>query len=67
MRFYVPDMRCGHCEAAITAALRPVAGQLDIDLAKHELGLSGGSAAAQEVLAILARIGFPAWVIAADD
>ncbi|MFD1746566.1 heavy-metal-associated domain-containing protein [Rhizobium helianthi] len=51
--FNVPDMTCGHCEKAVTAALAkalpgvPVA----VDLANHRVTLDGGDAdKAQEAI-----------------
>jgi copper chaperone len=59
----IPDMSCGHCKAAVEAALATVPGTRDIavDLANRKVSLAG-DATVVVVLAALAAAGYPATV-----
>ena len=59
----IPDMSCGHCKAAVTEALSPLAQQIEIDLEKREAKVAGAADEAQ-LLSALAAVGFPATVVA---
>lgn len=41
MKFTVSDMSCGHCTAAIQAAIAKAGGQASIDLASHSVIVQG--------------------------
>lgn len=56
----VPDMSCGHCKASVEAALNPLAGKVEVDLASRTVHTEGGDVAA--MLRALDKIGFPAIV-----
>jgi copper chaperone len=59
MDFSVPDMSCGHCKAAVEAALsRAGAAPVVVDLAARRVTVGGTSA--DTVIAALAAAGFPA-------
>ncbi|NHB77416.1 heavy-metal-associated domain-containing protein [Rhodobacter calidifons] len=60
----VPDMSCGHCKAAVEAALSavPQIGAVSIDLASRTVTLSGPAPLA-DVLQALDRAGYPAQVV----
>lgn len=55
----VPDMSCGHCKAAIEAALAPVARAVSVDLDSRRVTVEG-EADLTGLIAALAAIGFPA-------
>lgn len=61
IRLLVPDMTCGHCKAAVEAALQPIAQKVEIDLVAHEVRAAGVAPAA--ALAALEEVGFPATVL----
>jgi copper chaperone len=60
-RLFVPDISCGHCKAAVEAALIavPNAGPVTVDLALREVEVTGNAPAAA-LIAALARAGYPA-------
>jgi copper chaperone len=60
----IPDMTCRHCEASVIAALTPLSDGVTVDLATHTAAVMP-KAPDEELIAALARIGFPASVIAA--
>jgi copper chaperone len=64
-RFRVPDMSCGHCEAAIEAAVRAVdpSAEIDVDLEGRTVNVDG-DAAAESLLSAMAEAGYPAEVLA---
>jgi copper chaperone len=57
----IPDMSCGHCKAAVEAALSAVPGALDIrvDLARRQVSVAGDAAPAALITALDAA-GYPA-------
>jgi copper chaperone len=57
----LPDMSCGHCKAAVEAALGAVPGvtAVEVDLATH-LATVSGSAEAPALLAAAKAAGYPA-------
>ncbi|WP_149587027.1 heavy-metal-associated domain-containing protein [Tabrizicola flagellatus] len=61
--FFVPDMSCGHCKAAIETALAavPQAGEVKVDLAARKVDVSG-PALTSELLRALEAAGYPATV-----
>lgn len=62
----VPDMSCGHCRAAVTAAIRTVApaAVVEVDLTARRVRVEGAGEAAA-ILSALAGAGYPARVAAA--
>lgn len=60
-RLSIPDMSCGHCKAAVEAALAavPGAGAVAVDLAAREAAVAG-DAPVPALLAALAAAGYPA-------
>jgi copper chaperone len=58
----IPDMSCGHCKASIEAALTPLVGAIEVDMAARQITLCATDMPA--VLAALADIGFPAEILA---
>ena len=60
-RLSIPDMSCGHCKAAVEAALAtvPGSGPARIDLATRTAEVDG-TAAVPALLAALAQAGYPA-------
>lgn len=51
MKFHVEDMSCGHCTAAIEAAIAQAGGQARTDLDSKTVTVEGmGSARAAEVI-----------------
>lgn len=46
MNFTVPDMSCGHCKAAIEAAVAAAGGQAQVDLAAKAVRVEGLDASA---------------------
>lgn len=59
MQYSVPDMSCGHCKAAVEAALaRLNPASVAVDLPARQVAVSGP--APEAVVAALAAIGFPA-------
>lgn len=60
-RFFVPDMSCGHCTAAVSAALSslPDTGEVTVTLQSREVEVTGAVASAA-VLAALDAAGYPA-------
>lgn len=61
----IPDMSCGHCKAAVEAALATVPGARDVavDLSTRQVSLAG-DAPIPALLAALAAAGYPATVAA---
>ncbi|MBW0157012.1 MULTISPECIES: heavy-metal-associated domain-containing protein [Rhodobacter group] len=57
----VPNMTCGHCKAAVEAAIVEVGGKADINLADREVEVNGLPEAT--VLAALKAAGYEAEVI----
>jgi copper chaperone len=59
----IPDMSCGHCKAAVEAALGsvPGAGSVMVDLPARQVQVSG-DAALPALLAALDQAGYPAKV-----
>ena len=59
IRYHVPDMSCGHCEAAITGAVLEVAprAQVDVDLATHQVAVVGATEG-DKVLAAIQDAGY---------
>lgn len=57
----IPDMSCGHCKAAVEAALAgvPGAGAVAVDLAARKVAVAG-SADVADLLAALDAAGYPA-------
>jgi len=57
----IPDMSCGHCKAAVEAALAtvPGAGPVTVDLTSRKVDISG-SAPLGTLLAALETAGYPA-------
>ncbi|MCU0825892.1 MAG: heavy-metal-associated domain-containing protein [Tabrizicola sp.] len=57
----IPDMSCGHCKAAVEAALSSVPGTRDVkvDLASRSVTL-GGTALIPDLIAALHEAGYPA-------
>lgn len=41
MTFTVPDMTCGHCKAAIEAAVQEAGGRATVDLAQKSVTVDG--------------------------
>ncbi|VDS09730.1 Heavy-metal-associated domain protein [Paracoccus haematequi] len=41
MTFTVPDMTCGHCKAAIEAAIAQAGGRATVDLAQKTVAVDG--------------------------
>lgn len=60
----VPDMSCGHCKAAVEAALATVPGAaiVMVDLAAHKVTVAG-DVPASALCAALDSAGFPAVVL----
>lgn len=60
-RFSVPDMSCGHCKAAVEAALAavPGAGAVVVDFGARQVDVAG-AAPVEAVLAALGKAGYPA-------
>jgi copper chaperone len=60
-RLSIPDMSCGHCKAAVTAALTSVPGvaQVEVDLDDRTARIDGQAALA-DLLSALDRAGYPA-------
>lgn len=59
----IPDMSCGHCKAAVEAALAAVPGTRDVrvDLATRQVKVAG-DASVPEMVAALDAAGYPAVV-----
>lgn len=59
----VPDMSCGHCRASIETALKPLPGveQISFDAEARKVSVTG-PAPANQLIAALDAIGFPASV-----
>jgi copper chaperone len=55
----IPDMSCGHCKAAVEAALAPA--RVEVDLATRRARAEG--IAPEAAVAALAAAGFPAEVV----
>jgi copper chaperone len=57
----IPDMSCGHCKAAVTAALTAVPGvaAVEVDLSDRTARV-GGNAPLPALLAALEQAGYPA-------
>lgn len=60
----IPDMTCGHCEASVLAVLAPLADSVTVDLAAKTAAVTP-TVPTETLIAALARIGFPASVVAA--
>jgi copper chaperone len=60
----IPDMTCGHCKASVVAVLTPLADDVTVDLAARTVAVTP-KAPTDALIAALARIGFPASVMAA--
>ena len=41
MTFTVPDMTCGHCKAAVEAAIAEAGGRATVDLAQKTVAVEG--------------------------
>lgn len=54
----VPDMNCGHCQASVEAALKPIASRVEVDLAARQVQIEGLTPEA--AIAALDEIGFTA-------
>jgi len=63
-KFSVPDMSCGHCKAAVEAALATVTGvgQVSVDLEARTVSVAG-TARVDALCAALATSGYPATVL----
>ena len=61
LKLSVPDMACGACKAAVEKALAPLVApsSLTIDMAARQVHCYG-PVDADQIIAALARIGFPA-------
>jgi copper chaperone len=59
----IPDMSCGHCKAAVEAALArvPGSGTAEVDLASRTVTVAG-TAPLPDLLAALEKAGYPARV-----
>lgn len=62
-RLSVPDMSCGHCKASVEKALSGLATDVQVDLGSRLVSAKGDEGA---MIAALAKVGFPAVVIAAN-
>lgn len=60
LAYRVEDMTCGHCAAAITAAVRAVDAQarVTVDLARHRVTVDAAGADAQAVRDAIAGAGY---------
>ncbi len=58
--FHVPDMRCGHCVRAITAAVQAQApdAQVDIDLTARRVRINGSQADASTLAVVIREAGY---------
>ena len=67
LNFHVPDMTCGHCVRAISAAVRAVDADaaLEFDLPAHQVRVSSATVAAPALAAALAAAGYRAELTAA--
>jgi copper chaperone len=61
--YSIPDMSCGHCKAAVEAALAkvPGAGAVRVDLSARKVEVADAAPEA-EVLAALEAAGYPAQI-----
>lgn len=59
----IPDMSCGHCKASVEAAIATLdpAAKVSVDLPGRKADVQS-SAAAEALIAALARVGFPATI-----
>ncbi|MCF4098971.1 heavy-metal-associated domain-containing protein [Maritalea mediterranea] len=59
-KFNVPDMTCGHCEAAVLKAIKDVDSSADIkvDLSEHKIDVTS-KADNDDILAALNAAGYP--------
>lgn len=59
-KFHVPDMTCGHCEAAVKTELAKIdgLGDVEVDLTSKIVTVAGGSA--DEIIAAIDEAGFDA-------
>jgi copper chaperone len=64
-RLSVPDMSCGHCKAAVEAALIaiPNVGPVSVDLTLRQVEVAGEAPSAA-LIAALDQAGYPATVVA---
>ena len=64
LKLSVPDMSCGGCKASVEKVLGPLAepSGLTIDMAARQVSFDG-PADAEQMIAALARIGFPAHAV----
>lgn len=62
--YSIPDMSCGHCKAAVEAALAqvPETGEVRVDLPARQVQVAGAAPQAA-VLAALKAAGYPAQAI----
>lgn len=60
LRYSVPDMHCGHCKAAITAAISAVPGvvAVDIDLGAKRVQVTGSGIDDDAVRAAIGAVGY---------
>jgi copper chaperone len=60
IEFTLPDMSCGHCERAVTQAVRQVdpAARVEVDLSQRKLRVESRVDAAQ-LARVLAEAGYP--------
>lgn len=58
--FHVPDMSCGHCVRAISAALQACDGEarVEIDLAAHQVHIHQATVAADTLAAAIREAGY---------
>mgnify|MGYP001359714454 CR=1 FL=1 len=58
--FKVPDMTCGHCVKAITAAVTAIDGRarIDVDLSQRLVSVETGTATAAQVQAAITDAGY---------
>ncbi|MCO4847788.1 MAG: heavy-metal-associated domain-containing protein [Yoonia sp.] len=61
MKYHVPDMSCGHCEASIVTSINVLDAdaKVDVDLATKTVTIDSQRHAA-DIVAALNGIGFPA-------
>ncbi|MFT7057940.1 MAG: copper chaperone [Pseudorhodobacter sp.] len=60
MMLNIPDMSCGHCKAAVEAAIAAVdpAAKVAVDLVSRQAQVETG-ATAEALIAALGQVGFP--------
>lgn len=59
--FHIPDMSCGHCKAAIEAAIKALdpSAQITFNMEKRDVQLTS-QAATENLIAALSKAGYPA-------